>query len=161
MEDDPQEHPAGGGCSTCLSRRALLRGGAAGALLVVLPVACMQENVAPMGPVAAGNVADIPVDTLQMVSGQNLILGRDAGGLFAMTRVCTHQGQLVTIISAAGTPALHCYGHGSEFNMNGAVTRGPAGSPLEHFKVDVDVTTGSITVQGAMIVAATDRTPVG
>jgi len=130
------------------------------ATLAVLPSACMPANTAPTGPVAAGNVASVPVGTLNLVTGENVILGRDSDGLYAMTRVCTHQGQLVSVVSVAGVPALHCYAHGSEFSMNGAVTHGPAGRALEHFKVDV-AADGSITIQGGQQVAPDWRMPVG
>jgi cytochrome b6-f complex iron-sulfur subunit len=163
--DVPGQDP----CSTCMSRRALLRGVAtasAGAVSVslslatlsVLPAGCMQGNSAPTGPIAAGNVADIQVGSLNLVAGENLILGRDDLGLFAMTRVCTHQGQLVNVVSVAGGPALHCYAHGSEFNMNGGVTHGPAVRPLEHFKVEV-AADGSITIQAGEVVTADVRAP--
>jgi nitrite reductase/ring-hydroxylating ferredoxin subunit len=158
-------------CSACLSRRALLRGAAtagAGAVsvslslatLAVLPTACMQANSPPSGPVPAGNVADVQIGTLSLVAGENVILGRDSDGLYAMTRVCTHQGQLVSVVSVAGVPTLHCYAHGSEFSMNGAVTHGPAGRALEHFKVEV-AADGSITIQGGQPVAADWRMPIG
>ena len=137
-----------------------MRVGATGALLAALPLGCMQGDATPMGPVAAGNVAETQVGALKVIGGQNMILGRDALGLYAMTRVCTHQGQLVEIVTAGGVPALHCYGHGSDFSMNGAVTHGPAASPLEHFKVDLDVTDGSITIRGDMPVSAAARTAV-
>ena len=155
--DDPDKSP----CSACISRRAVLRGGAgvgAGALWAALPVGCMQGNGGPSGPVAAGNVSDTQVGMLQLVSGENVILARDLRGLYAMTQVCTHQGQLVSIISVGVTPMLHCYQHGSEFSMDGTVTHGPATRPLEHFLVEVGGD-GSITIHGDMLVAADARTP--
>ena len=157
--DAPETDP----CSACLSRRSVLRAGATGAtvaLLASLPVAgCMSGGASPSGPVAAGQVADIQIGTLKVIAGASVILGRDPMGLYAMTQVCTHQGQLVEVVTVAGVPALHCYGHGSDFTMNGAVTHGPAGSPLEHFKVEV-ADDGSITIQGGTLVAATERTEV-
>jgi Rieske Fe-S protein len=169
---DPDTDP----CSGCMSRRAALRGVAragagavslslsigslAGATLAGLPAGCMQAaNAPPTGPVAAGNVADVQIGTLNLVAGENVILGRDAVGLYAMTRVCTHQGQLVSVVSLSGVPALHCYAHGSEFSMNGSVTHGPAGRALEHFKVEL-AADGGITIQGGQLVAPDWRMPV-
>jgi Rieske Fe-S protein len=146
-------------CTACISRRAVLRGGAAGVLVAALPLGCMQANTPPAGPVAAGNVADVSVGSLQVVAGENLILGRDAGGLYAMTRVCTHQGQLVSILTVGATTVLHCYGHGSQFSMNGAVTIGPATRPLEHMRVDL-ADDGSITIQADQLVTPEARTAV-
>ncbi|HET6148940.1 MAG TPA: Rieske (2Fe-2S) protein [Polyangia bacterium] len=153
-----------------MSRRAALRGVAtagAGAVslslsiasLAALPAGCMQTSSTPTGPVAAGNLADVQVGSLNLVAGENVILGRDDGGLFAMSRVCTHQGQLVSVVSVAGVPALHCYAHGSEFSMNGSVTHGPAGRALEHFRVELGAD-GSITIQGGQQVTSDWRLPV-
>ena len=147
-------------CATCISRRAVLRGGVAGVLAAALPLGCMQANQPASGPVAAGNVADVRVGSLQVVAGESLILGRDAVGLYAMTRVCTHLGQLVSIVTAGSTTVLHCYGHGSEFTMNGAVTVGPATRSLEHMQVDLS-DDGTITIQADQLVTADARTKVG
>ena len=98
--------------------------------------------------------------SLQVVASENVLLGRDAGGLYAMTRVCTHQGQLVSILTVGSATVLHCYGHGSEFTINGAVTTGPATQPLEHLRVDL-AADGSITIQADQFVTADTRTPVG
>ncbi len=152
------EQPDADSCSRC-TRRAVLRGGAAGAVMMALPLGCTASNPTP-GPIAAGNVADLRVGTMQIVNGENLFIARDTNGLYAMTRVCTHQGQLVSIIAAGPVTVLHCYGHGSEFNTNGAVITGPATRPLEHLQVDL-AADGSITVQGDQFVTADTRTPVG
>jgi nitrite reductase/ring-hydroxylating ferredoxin subunit len=154
-------------CSTCMSRRDLLRGGMAtvglGAvsvsLLGTLPTACTPSNMPPDGPIAAGTVADIQVGTLKLINGQSVILGRDLGGLFAMTRVCTHQGALVGLVSVAGVPALHCSAHGSEFSMYGEVTHGPAVSALEHLLVEV--VDGDINIHADQPVSAETRTAAG
>lgn len=138
----------------------MLRSGAAGALMLALPMGCTASNTTSAGPIAAGNVADVGVGALEAVAGENVILARDATGLYAMTRVCTHQGQLVSILTLGATTVLHCYGHGSEFDTNGQVITGPAARPLEHFQVDL-AADGSITVQGDQFVTPDTRTPVG
>jgi nitrite reductase/ring-hydroxylating ferredoxin subunit len=145
-------------CSACISRRAMLRGGAAGAVMMALPLGCASSTPTP-GPIPAGNIANVRVNSLQVVSGEHLFLARDTNGLYAMTQVCSHQGQLVSILAAGGTTVLHCYGHGSEFTTNGAVLTGPATRPLEHFRVDL-AADGSITIQGDQFVSADTRTPV-
>jgi Rieske Fe-S protein len=76
-----------------------------------------------------------------------------------MTRVCTHQGALVGLVSVAGVPALHCSAHGSEFSMYGEVTHGPAVSALEHLLVEV--VDGNITIHGDQWVGAEIRTSAG
>jgi len=153
------EEPETRTCSACISRRALLRVGATAAIMITLPVGCMQSNMPPVGPITAGNVAGVRVGTIQGVDGESVLLGRDAGGLYGMTRVCTHQGQLVSILGVGAATVLHCYGHGSEFTMNGAVTTGPATQPLEHLFVEL-ATDGTITIHADQPVAADARTPV-
>ena len=153
--DQPDADP----CSACISRRAVLRGGAAGAVIMALPLGCSPSGQTP-GPIPAGNVTDVRVGSLQVVSGEDVFLARDTAGLYAMTRVCTHQGQLVSILAVGPATVLHCYGHGSQFDTNGAVITGPATRPLEHLRVDL-ATDGSITVQEDQIVTPDTRTPVG
>jgi nitrite reductase/ring-hydroxylating ferredoxin subunit len=145
-------------CSACITRRAMLRGGAAGAVMMALPLGCTASSHTP-GPIPAGNVTDVRVGALQVVDGENVFLARDSKGLYAMTRICTHQGQLVTILAIGPATVLHCYGHGSEFDTNGTVVIGPATRPLEHLRVDL-ATDGSITIQGDQFVTADTRTPI-
>jgi Rieske Fe-S protein len=143
-----------------LNRRAILKGGAAGSLfLAVVPVGCSQAVSPPTGPVPGGNISEVAVDTLHVVTNENVVLGRDVNGLYAMSAACTHAGCLLS--AAGGTPGqgLSCPCHGSSFDGNGAVTRGPAGTPLQHYRVDV-ATDGTITIQGADPVSAGTRTPV-
>jgi Rieske Fe-S protein len=127
--------------------------------MMALPLGCTASNTGT-GPISAGNVADLRVNTLQLVSGESVFLGRDTNGLYAMTRVCTHQGQPVSIINVGLLTRLHCYGHGSEFDTNGAVLTGPALRPLEHLQVDL-AADGGITIQSDQFVTADTRTPVG
>jgi Rieske Fe-S protein len=154
------DQPDADSCSACITRRAMLRGGAAGALMMALPpLGCTASSHTP-GPIPAGNVADLRVGALQTVDDDNVFLARDIKGLYAMTRVCTHQGQLVSILSVGPATVLHCFGHGSEFDINGGVITGPATRPLEHLRVDL-AADGSITIQGDQFVTADTRTPAG
>jgi len=133
--------------------------GRRGAVMMALPpLGCTASSHTP-GPIPAGNVADVRVGALQVVDGESLFLARDSKGLYAMTRICTHQGQLVSVVSIGPATVLHCYGHGSQFDTNGAVVIGPAARPLEHLRVDL-ATDGSITIQGDQFVTADTRTPV-
>jgi nitrite reductase/ring-hydroxylating ferredoxin subunit len=146
-------------CSACITRRAMLRGGAVGAALIALPLGCTASSHTP-GPIPGGNVADLRVGSLQVVNDDSVFLARDTEGLYAMTRVCTHQGQLVSILSIGPATVLHCFGHGSEFDTNGGVITGPATRPLEHLRVDL-AADGTITIQGDQFVTTDTRTPVG
>jgi Rieske Fe-S protein len=140
-------------------RRAIIKAGVAGSVaLATFPAGCGDGASVPRGPIAAGNTADVAVDTLTLVPGGYVLLGRDADGLFAMTAVCTHAGCIVQApAGATGGPSCLC--HGSLFDRNGGVVRGPAGSPLRHYQVDV-AADGSITIQGGMTVDAGVRTAV-
>jgi cytochrome b6-f complex iron-sulfur subunit len=143
-----------------LERRTLLKAGAAGTLLAALPVACNNTVSPPTGPVSAGNVSQTTVGQLTAVSGEAVFLGRDADGLYAVSAACTHAGCMLNATHAsAGAEQLSCPCHGSVFDANGAVLRGPAGTPLPHFQVDV-ATDGTITIQGGQEVSAETRTPV-
>jgi Rieske Fe-S protein len=140
-------------------RRSVLRIGAAGTVaLATFPLGCGSGGASPpSGPFTAGNVSAVPTGALHIVPGENAFLGHDAGGLYAMSAVCTHSGCLVTQ-PPDGMGEVPCLCHGSLFDRNGAVLRGPATSPLQHYHVDV-ASDGTITVQGDMPVAATERTP--
>ena len=100
-----------------------------------------------------GSLASFPAGTWQQV-GQ-AIIGHDANGLFAFTAICTHQGCLVGPPNSKGATTCPC--HGSQFDGNGDVTQGPAGSPLVHFAVAV--CGGEVYVDPRTEVPAATRTP--
>jgi len=59
--------------------------------------------------------------------GRSVVLVRDGGGVFAVSRVCTHLGCIVQ-----PTPAgFDCPCHGSRFAPDGSVVKGPAPKPLK------------------------------
>jgi Rieske Fe-S protein len=118
-----------------------------------------STGAAQFGDVSAGNVKNVPLGALSLVGGEPIVLGRDAGGLYALTITCTHQGCEVEPVGTGASARLDCPCHGSQFDRNGNVVRGPAGSPLVHFAVAVDAA-GSITVHGGTEVDASTRTPV-
>jgi Rieske Fe-S protein len=127
----------------------------------VAATACSDGGGAPasFGDVPAGNVGDTAVGELSVVSTEPVVLGRDEGGLYAMTITCTHQGCDVEPVGTGSSATLDCPCHGSRFDRNGAVLHGPASSPLVHFAVSVDAT-GNITIHGGTRVASSERTPV-
>jgi Rieske Fe-S protein len=104
----------------------------------------------PSGPVAAGNTRDLSGGNLRVTG--NVAVGRDTGGIYAMSAVCTHAG----CPTRAASEGLFCGCHGSVFDKNGEVLRGPARSALPHFKVEL-APDGSITVQAGMTVAPDTR----
>jgi Rieske Fe-S protein len=147
-------------CPRLVNRRTVLKGGAAGSLaLVILPAGCSQAVSPPTGPVPGGNVSSVPADSLRVVSGENVAVGRDGGGLYAMSAACTHAGCLLQTVGSTPARGLSCPCHASLFDGNGAVTRGPATVPLQHYRVDV-AADGAITIQGGQPVSADTRTAV-
>jgi cytochrome b6-f complex iron-sulfur subunit len=143
-----------------LSRRHLLQslaGGAATTVGCLCACSGASGDPEPFGDVTAGKLADLDVNTLQQVPGAPAFIGRDAGGLYAMTTTCSHEGcDLGDGIRTANSITCRC--HRSQFDLGGAVLRGPASSPLVHFQVEL-ASDGTIIVHGATRVDASVRTP--
>jgi len=72
--------------------------------------------------------------------GRNVAVFRDAEGVYAISTVCTHLGCIVKT-SAAG---FDCPCHGSGFQKDGTVRKGPAPIPLPWLKVSKNG--GTITI---------------
>jgi nitrite reductase/ring-hydroxylating ferredoxin subunit len=123
--------------------------------------ACSAAGVspAPVGDVAAGRVADLPVGSLRIVNALPVCIGRDAGGVYAMTLTCTHSGCDMGQTGSVTPNGLFCGCHGSEFDANGNVVRGPASQSLDHFAVTAD-SGGNLTIHGGQTVSASDRLAV-
>jgi Rieske Fe-S protein len=110
------------------------------------------------GATAVGKAASVAMGSL-VSAGYGLVVGRDSGGLYAMSSICTHQGCGMNIVSPVTQPSLHCPCHGSNFSASGAVTRGPARVPLQHFQLLVSAS-GDVTVCSNVAVSSAMRTPV-
>ncbi|HUG43937.1 MAG TPA: Rieske 2Fe-2S domain-containing protein [Acidobacteriota bacterium] len=63
--------------------------------------------------------------------GRSVVLFRDGEGVYAVSTVCTHLGCIVK----AAPGVLDCPCHGSRFDLQGTVLRGPAPSPLPWLEV--------------------------
>lgn len=145
-------------------RRWLASVGAAG--LAAAVARCGGEP----GPVVVVDVG--PVDAWREVRWQlfepaRVIMARDAGGLFAMTATCPHQGCVVSPRSGAvclppedgatsTTPTLCCFCHGSTFDGDGVATGGAAWpGRLVHWRVEIEG--GRVRVRVGEAVAASAR----
>jgi len=60
----------------------------------------------------------------------------------AFAMACTHAGTTVNIVAGG----FSCPNHGAQFSATGAVTRGPAVTPLREFTVTLNATAGTLTI---------------
>ncbi len=75
--------------------------------------------------------------------GSNVLLVRDSMGLYALSSLCTHsccdmnkkQGvqDIGTVTTSNGVQQIRCNCHGSRFNPDGTVAKGPASTPLHAY----------------------------
>ena len=73
----------------------------------------------------------LPEGTAVVPPRSAMAVFRDAGGVFAISTVCTHLGCIVR-----QTPeGFECPCHGSRFAPDGTVTQGPAPQPLRWLRV--------------------------
>ncbi|HVT09574.1 MAG TPA: Rieske (2Fe-2S) protein [Polyangia bacterium] len=121
---------------------------------MALPACGPPTGSPPTGPVAVGNISALAVGAMLVKS--NVVVARDAGGVYAMSAVCTHEGCLLNESSDTIAAGLSCPCHGSTFDGAGNVTRGPARAPLQHYAVMIGAD-GSLTVDGDQPVAASTR----
>lgn len=130
----------------------------AGALPLV-PLACSSDDGSGSEPkpMAPANARDVAVGFVGVVR-PGVLLGRDAGGLYAMTSTCTHNQCDLTNYGTFGASGISCGCHGSMFSPTGQAIHGPAIDPLKHFKVTV-AADGIIAVDAATVVDAMARTP--
>jgi Rieske Fe-S protein len=105
------------------------------------------------GTYSAGNVSQLAMGQLTAVSSGPLAIGLDAGGIWAMSVICTHAGCEANV----ETTGVICPCHGSLFDQQGNVLSGPARSALQHYQVTVDAA-GAISVDTSVPVSESTRT---
>lgn len=76
--------------------------------------------------------ADVPLNGAMLFQEERLALLRDSHGIYALSLVCTHLGCTVTVSSAE----LACPCHGSIFDRQGRVVKGPADKALRRLVVE-------------------------
>jgi cytochrome b6-f complex iron-sulfur subunit len=71
-------------------------------------------------------------------SGGSVLIAHTADGSYhAMTSICTHAGCLIDQYNSSSKEFV-CACHGSRFSATGAVTNGPASSPLKQYATSVN-----------------------
>jgi Rieske Fe-S protein len=111
---------------------------------------------AQVGDIQAGSLAQLAVGSLVVVGTDAVCIGRDTGGIYAMTLTCPHAGCDIGETGSVSPQGLFCGCHGSEFDANGNVVRGPARQSLEHFAVTADAA-GNLTIHGSQVVDPSQR----
>lgn len=106
----------------------------AGAFTVTLRYLWPSVLFEPPTRFAAGRVADLDRRRVIFLHERRLYLVRDGKGLFAESAVCTHLGCLTR--PNPREDGFFCPCHGSRFALDGTVLKGPAPTPLPHFKLE-------------------------
>lgn len=97
-----------------------------------------------------GKPEDFPVGSTKILADKNTIIFRDEEGLSAVSLVCTHLGCIISKTSEG----FSCPCHGSKYDKNGNVVKGPAPRALDWFEI-------SQLPSGKLVVDAGKRVPVG
>jgi Rieske Fe-S protein len=135
-----------------LTRRSLLVIG--GGALCAHAIGCgMGLDTQLPATVPAGTASSVSVGSLRALLSP-VAIGRDASGIYAMTLICTHQG--CDMSGGVFGSDVSCGCHGSVFDAQGNVLRGPASRSLEHFAVTADAS-GQLTVLTDQVVSASTR----
>lgn len=118
-----------------LPRRVVLIG-AAVAPVAACSAANEKHNRAPSAPTAGqllASAAEIPVGSGRIV-GDTIVTQPAAGVFHGFVARCTHAGCVLTEVIDA---QIVCPCHGSKFDLDGAVVRGPATQPLVAVPISV------------------------
>ena len=98
------------------------------------------NNPTPEAGTAIATLAEFPIGATKnftAADGSAAVLFRSKAGVFAYSRICTHQG--CTVNYDAGSNTLLCPCHGAAFDptKDAAVVSGPAPTPLAKIKVAI------------------------
>lgn len=103
-------------------------------------------------PTDVGLPSTFMMNTPVYFSTAKFFVVRDAGGLYAVTAKCTHEGIACTVSSAR----FRCPKHGALFTFDGAIISGPVTKPLVHYAMCL-MTNGHVGVTPNALVPATTR----
>src|SRR3712207_6725986 len=90
----------------------------------------LPPEASPNGTVDVGTAADYPGDGVydRYAKAERVYVVRRGGRLYAVRSICTHKTCLVEPVGSN----FHCPCHGSRFELDGTVTKGPATRDLPH-----------------------------
>lgn len=100
----------------------------------------------------SGQTASVDISALASVGSKSLVNGvlffRIASGnavsaFLATQPVCTHEGGALNWVASGSK--IQCSTHGAEFTTSGAVTQGPASTPLKVYSIMMTGTTLTVT----------------
>jgi nitrite reductase/ring-hydroxylating ferredoxin subunit len=98
------------------------------------PVPDAMPDAAP-GPTCTGTATDVgkasafTAGTPKLFSSGKFYVVRDAGGLYAVSSICTHEGATNGVSSGR----FRCPRHGALFNFDGSIISGPVSVRLVHY----------------------------
>ncbi len=122
-----------------IGRRNFLNG-IAGAALSIAAVGAAAVGIEYLAPnvlfepptsFRIGRPENYPLDSVTLIAEQQIYVVRTPSGFSALSAICTHLGCITQWNADIGLIACPC--HGSRFREDGAVDRGPAPRPLDHF----------------------------
>ena len=145
-------------CEDCLSRRQFIAVAAGGAATAALP-GCGDGDISgaaeeggtkppptPPAPVSivVGNFPELANNGVFVkVPSSPYAVKRTGASTFAAFDIrCTHQGCATQIVSGI---EFHCFCHDSHFDNDGAVTNGPAVTPLRTVATSYNAGTDTLT----------------
>jgi cytochrome b6-f complex iron-sulfur subunit len=152
-------------CEDCLNRRDFFAKSALAAAALVVAEACGDGQIGPPIPKRTGggdpnvpvggvppfNVSKFPglatVGVLVDIGFERAVIKTDAATFKGFSRICTHQGCDTEVVNNR----FECPCHGSIFDKDGSVIRGPniespPITPLAQLAVTFDAATGTITI---------------
>lgn len=92
-----------------------------------------QTEPPPKTEFDLGPASKYPLDSRTLLPDVPAILIHNKAGFSALSLVCTHLG--CTVEQNADGFACPC--HGSRYNTDGLVQRGPASKPLRHLRIEL------------------------
>lgn len=99
-----------------------------------------------------GAASSFALNTPVYVSAAKCFIVRDAGGLYAVSAKCTHEG---AIMNVSGSD-YRCPRHGALFKFDGTIVSGPVSQALVHYAM-CDAAGGHVAVETSMTVSKTQR----